>query len=92
MTADEYTREFLFLGLNVDDPKRPDRKEWFSTMLDYAGRESHFGATFCSLQAGLVIDLDRVGRMLSVDDLAAQPSGVIGGNQPIRDRSASPSR
>src|SRR5208337_4232827 len=35
MTAEEYTRDILFLGLNVDDPERPDRKEWFSTVLDY---------------------------------------------------------
>ena len=72
MTAEEYTREILFLGLDVDDPKRPDRKEWFSTMLDFVERGSHFGATFSSLQAGLAIDLTR----LSMGDPSPSPSSI----------------
>src|SRR5208337_3056305 len=75
MTAEDYTRQNLFLGLDVDDPKRPDRKEWFSTMLDFVERESHFGATFFSLQAGLAMDL-KCAEILSTGTASPASSGI----------------
>ena len=77
MTAESYTRDILFLGLDVDDPVRPDRKAWFSTMLNHVERDSHFGATFASLQAGLAIDLTRHGEMLSISDPSPSPSAML---------------
>ena len=77
ITAESYTRDILFLGLDVDDPVRPDRKAWFSTMLNHVERDSHFGATFSSLQAGLAIDLTRHGEMLSMGDSSPSATELV---------------
>ena len=75
MTAEDYTRDILFLGLDVDDPKRPDRKVWFSTMLNHVERDSHFGATFSSLQAGLAMD-SKCTEVLSTGTASPASSGI----------------